>query len=374
MHSPFGTIYSTNITPDPGTGIGRWSEQAFQRAMRSGVRLDGAHLYPAFPYDHFTRVTDEDNRAIYAYLMSVPAVSQAARKNDLAFPFNIRAGIAIWKAMYFHEQTPPPSPSQSPVRDRGEYLAEGLGHCGSCHTPRNFLFAEKRERDYDGADAEGWHAYAINARIASPIPWNAPALAFYLRHGYHPQHGIARGTMGLVTSELAQADPADLDAIAAYIISRMGAASDARQQRAAILSRDPLAVKADAPRDEGAVIYGTACLGCHDGSRALPFGGIPLALSLGLHGESPRNLINVVLHGLQPAPGETTPMMPGYAGALTTAQIETLVAWLRASLTDKPAWKDVAKLIQESREMKPSMLSYPPGGIGADPAAEPGRP
>jgi mono/diheme cytochrome c family protein len=366
MHSPYGTIYSTNITPDPDTGIGLWSEAAFQRAMRKGVRRDGKHLYPAFPYDRFTRVTDEDDRALYAYLMSLPVVRYVPPSNALPFPFNVRAGLAAWKALFFREGPAPPDPAKDALLARGEYLVEGLAHCGSCHTPRNLLFAEKRGRAYDGGDLEGWHAYAINAKAAMPIPWDPPSLAFYLRHGYHPRHGVSRGTMGLVTSELARAPQEDLDAIATYVVSMMGPVSEERRSRALQLLRDPLSSK-PSTASEGATIYATTCLACHDGSRPLPFGGIPLALSLGLHGESPRNLINVVVHGMNPGEGETSPMMPGFAGALSDAQIESLVHWLRAHLTDKPPWTGVDKLIRESRGMKQTMLLFPPGGTGAQP-------
>jgi mono/diheme cytochrome c family protein len=367
MHSPFGTIYSSNITPDPETGIGRWSEEAFGRAMRKGVRDDGAHLYPAFPYDRFTRVSDEDNRALYAYLMSLPPVRSTPPKNDLAFPFNIRPLLAFWKALFFHEGPAAVDPTKDATLARGEYLVEGLGHCGSCHSPRNFLYAENRRRAYDGGEAEGWHAYAINANNAAPIPWEPRALAFYLRHGYHPQHGVSRGTMGLVTFELAQAPEAEVNAMAAYAVSVMGSVAPARTQRSNALARDPLAKNANAPRGEAAMLYDTACLPCHDGRRPLPFGGLPLSLSLGVNGESPRNLINVILHGLDAAEGETSPMMPGYAGAMSDAQVEALVAWLRATFTVQPPWTGVDKLVKESRAMKPSMLLFPPGGTGTDP-------
>lgn len=367
MHSPYGTIYSTNITPDPDTGIGRWTVEAFQRAMRRGVRADGEHLYPAFPYDHFTRVTDEDNRALYAFLMSQPAVRQVPPANDLIFPANLRSGIRIWKMLFF-EEAPPSAQTANPALARGQYLVEGLGHCGSCHTPRNFALAEKRDRAYDGGDLQGWHAYAIDEKIAAPIPWDAESLAFYLRRGYHQHHGIARGTMGLITNELAHADEADVKAIAAYVVSLMGPVSEARKQRAQALLADPAVVKAGAATDAAATLYETTCRGCHSGRGQLPFDGIALALSLGLNGESPRNLVNVIVHGVNPAQDATTPMMPGFGGAMSDAQIEALVHWLRASLTDKPPWTDVGKLIKEARDMKPAMLLYPPGGAGTDPA------
>lgn len=366
MHSPFGTIYSTNITPDPETGIGNWSLRAFQRAMREGIRNDGAHLYPAFPYDRFTRVTDEDNRALYAYLLSQPPVRHTPPRNELSFPFNVRAGLGLWKRLYFRPGAQPPDPAKDPTLARGEYLVEGLGHCGSCHSPRNALFAEERDRAYDGGDAEGWHAYAINARNAAPVPWDAEALAFYLRRGYHPRHGVSRGTMGIVTDELREASEADVKAMAAYVASLMGRRAVARRALRDAAEPSPLA-----PRDESAAIYRSACHGCHDGRAPLPFGGLPLGLSIGLHGASPRNLVNVLVHGLPPAEGETTPMMPGYAGALSEAQIERLVHWLRASFTGEPPWTGVERLVKEARGMKPDMVLLPPGGAGTDPALAP---
>ena len=366
LHSPFGTIYSTNISPDPETGIGRWSEAAFQRAMREGVSRDGHHLYPAFPYERFTRVTDEDNRAIYAWLMAQAPVSYRPPKTALAFPFNLRAGIALWKLAYFDE-----GPREAPqTREaRGDYLVDGLGHCGSCHSPRNRAQAEDFSRELQGGDAEGWHAYAIEASNRAPIPWTGPDLAFYLRNGFHPKHGIARGTMGLVTAELAFADPADVEAMAHAIVARMQAAGAKPQPWAAAVEKSPLDPKGGLAAGEAAALYEATCVECHSGATPLPYGGLPLALSTGLRGESPRNLVNVILHGI-PAPGDgrTGPQMPGYAGALDDAQVEALVAWLRANLTDQPPWQDVARSVSASRRMEPSMVRFPPGGTGSDPA------
>lgn len=360
MHSPFGTIYSSNITPDAGTGIGGWTEEAFRRALREGVRRDGAHLYPAFPYDRFSLVSDDDAHALYAYLMTRTPVRARPPANELAFPFNMRWGIALWKAMYLRKPATQPG--------RGAYLVEGLGHCGSCHSPRNALFAEERDRAYQGGDLEGWHAYAIERHTKAPVPWDAASLAFYLRNGWHPDHGVARGTMGLVTAELRDAPEADVEAIAAYVVGMMGTPDARRTAQGRELARAPLARVRDAP-GRGRDLYRAACLQCHDGSRPMPFGGLPLTLSLGLHGESPRNLINVVLHGLGPGQGETSPVMPGYAGALDEDQVVDLVTWLRANLTDEGPWPDFRKLVREARAMDRSMLDFPPGGAGTDPLA-----
>ena len=359
MHSPFGTIYSTNITPDRETGIGRYSEEAFRRAMREGVRHDGEHLYPACPYDRYTRATDEDIAAIYAYLMSLAPVRSTPPANQLVFPFNVRAGIAVWKRMYLR-------PGPRPSADRGEYLVEGLGHCGSCHSPRTKLFGEDLARAYDGGEAEGWHAYALNEKNAAAIPWEPKAMAFYLQHGFHPEHGISRGTMGIVTHELAAADSTDVAAMAAYVVKLMKAPSAERVARSRELLRDPKVSPGGS--GTGASIYETTCRGCHSGRGALPWDGLALPFSIGLTGESPRNLVNVILHGLPAAAGgETAPMMPGYLGALDDAQVEALVAWMRANLTNQPPWNDVGKHLAESRKMTQDMLLFPPGGTGTAP-------
>ena len=146
----------------PETGIGRWSEAAFRRAMRSGVNRDGQHLYPTFPYDHFTNVTDEDDRALYAFLMTRQPVRAPARENQLSFPLNQRLAIAGWKLLFLRRDTYQPDPSKSAEWNRGAYLVEGLAHCGACHTPRNALGAERDSAQFAGGDVDNWHAYAIN--------------------------------------------------------------------------------------------------------------------------------------------------------------------------------------------------------------------
>src|ERR1700756_5265307 len=154
--TPFGAIYSSNITPDPETGIGRWSEAAFRRAMRSGVDRAGRHLYPTFPYDHFTNVSDEDDRAIYAFVMTRQPVHAPARANQLAFPLDQRFVIAGWKLLFLHGGTYRPDATRSAEWNRGAYLVEGLAHCGACHTPRNALGAERTTASFAGGDVDNW--------------------------------------------------------------------------------------------------------------------------------------------------------------------------------------------------------------------------
>src|SRR3979490_3083133 len=229
--TPFGTIYSSNITPDGETGIGRWSEAAFRRAMQSGVNRDGQHLYPTFPYDHFTHVSDDDDRALYAYLMTRQPVRAAARENDLAFPFNQRIAVAGWKLLFLRHGTYQPDSTKSAEWNRGAYLVEGLAHCGACHTPRNALGAEKSQASFAGGDVDNWHAYAINGQSSAPVPWDAEALFQYLRKGWHPDHGVARGPMAEVVSNLSEVPESDVRAIATYMAGVFGAPTpDARRR------------------------------------------------------------------------------------------------------------------------------------------------
>ena len=361
MSSPWGTIYSTNITPDKDTGIGTWSLEAFTRAMREGVDKDGDNLYPAFPYDRFTRTSDEDIAALYAYFMSIPAVRYEPPKNELAPPFNVRALIGVWKSRYLE-------PGYRPTKSQGEYLVEGLGHCGSCHSPRTSLQGEDKHHLYDGGEAEGWHAYAINEKNAAPIPWDLPSLTHYLRYGWQEHHGIARGTMGLVTHELSAASPGDINAMAVYTLSLMKQPSSARVARGNDLVKDPKIDVAPGATDPGAKIYDMACRGCHRGADDMPWQGMPLSWSTGLAGEDPRNVINVILHGIPAAANsETTPVMPGYATALDDGQVEALVTWMRANLTNQPSWSNIREDIAKSRKMKPDALMFPPGGTGSTP-------
>jgi mono/diheme cytochrome c family protein len=359
IKTPFGTVYSTNITPDSETGLGRWSEAAFARAMREGLDREGRHLYPAFPYDHFTRVTDEDNRALYAYLMSRTPVHAEARANELVFPFNIRAGIGVWKRLYFRPGAFEPDAAKDARWNRGAYLAEGLGHCGSCHTPRNKLGAEESARAYDGGDVEGWHAYAINAKNQARVPWDEESLFSYLRRGFHERHGVSRGPMAAVTGDLAQVPEEDVRAIAAYFVDRM-------RGRQPVSAPKNIALKA-----AGLEHYAASCAPCHENAEPVPFGGLPLGLSIGVTGESPRNFVIVTLYGIPAAEGRTSAVMPGFATALSDAQVVELAQALRARLTDLPPWPDVEKVVREVRAEGAHLAQEPAGGAGTDPATRP---
>jgi mono/diheme cytochrome c family protein len=338
--TPFGPVYSTNITPDVNTGIGRWSQAAFQRAMREGVNREGTHLYPAFPYDHFTLTSDADNAALYAFIMTRQPVQARSPENNLPFPFNLRLILAGWKLLFLREGPYRADPAHDEQWNRGAYLASGIGHCGACHTPRNSLGAEIGDQSLGGGEAEGWHAYAVNSRSQSSVPWNADALYAYLRNGWHGQHGVALGAMAPVTRNLAAIPDSDLRAIAVYVAS--------------VMSRDnrPLrtAAEPDPPsNDSGATIYATTCASCHDETQPLPFGGIKLTLSTAVTGETATNLVRIILEGLNPPAGSPGAIMPGFSSSLTDGQLESLVAYIRSNIGAGPPWTDVEATVREAR-------------------------
>jgi mono/diheme cytochrome c family protein len=361
--TPFGTIFSSNITPDAETGIGRWSEAAFRRAMRSGVNRDGQHLYPTFPYDHFTNVTDADDQALYAYLMTRQPVHAPVRENQLSFPLDQRFVIAGWKLLFLRHGTYQPDSRQSAEWNRGAYLVEGLAHCGSCHTPRNALGAERASAQFAGGDVDNWHAYAINAQSPAPVPWDADALFAYLRDGWHPDHGVARGPMAQVVSNLSSVPPSDIRAIATYMADVFGAPTpDRKRQGEAVLAQ----VKSPAPQPSktnaaGASIYAAACATCHETDRSLPYGGVNLALSTAIANSDPRNLANIVLSGVRAVEGEPSPIMPGFASSMDDGQITALLNYLRARFSNQPAWTGVEKTVEIARRTQTVFLQTSPG-------------
>jgi len=365
--TPFGTIYSSNITPDAETGIGRWSEEAFQRAMRFGVDREGRHLYPTFPYDHFTNVSDDDDRALYAYLMTREPVHAAARENQLSFPLNQRFVVAGWKLLFLRRGALRTDPNKSAEWNRGAYLVEGLAHCGACHTPRNALGAERVNASFAGGDVDDWKAYAINAQSPSPVPWDADALYAYLRDGFHPDHGTARGPMAEVVSNLSAVPSDDVRAIAIYMADVFGAPSPERKRQgeAALAQARSSPAAAAAADSQGAALYAAACAGCHESGRPPPYGGVSLALSTTISGPDPRNLANIVLAGVRPVEGERSPIMPGFAASMSDAQIAALLNYLRSRFSARPAWTDVDGIVAEARRTQTAFLQTTAGARNA---------
>src|ERR1700716_2608954 len=218
---PFGTLYSTNITPDKETGIGNYSDQEFLNAVHRGTRRDGARLYPAMPFTSYTYMTDADALAIKAYLFSLARGRAAAPANTLMFPFNQRWAMVFWSALFNPDRRFEPDPAKSPEWNRGAYLTEALAHCGECHTPRNLAFALDNRKKFAGAVTAGWRAFHISSDKATGVGgWRDEDLVSYLSIGHADGHGAASGPMGeAVDHSLSQLAPEDIRAVVAYLLS-----------------------------------------------------------------------------------------------------------------------------------------------------------
>jgi len=352
METPFGTVHTTNLTPDVETGIGQWSFSAFQRAMREGISRDGRHLYPVFPYTAFAKTSDDDLTALYAYLMAQPAVRAVAPANALRFPFNLRPLMAGWNAL-FHDPTPyRADPARTAEWNRGAYLVNGLGHCGACHTPRNAFGAEQGGQAYlAGAMVDGWEAPALTALSHAPLPWSADELYRYLRHGHTQQHGIAAGPMAPVVKELGALPDADIRAMASYLASFNPAAVDELPQRAEQIVADAQA-RSSVRLDAGQRLFSGACSACHhDGDGPTLLGvNLPLALNSNLHSERPDNLIRVILDGIQQPASCDIGFMPAFRHSLNDRQIAELAGYMRQRFAPgKPAWVDLPAAVERAR-------------------------
>ena len=358
LPTPFGVIYSTNITPDERTGIGGWSESAFRRAMRQGVDRQGRHLFPAFPYDHFTKVSDEDIQAIYAFLMSREPVSFTAPDNELRFPFNVRMLLAGWKLLFFESGEFEPDPGRSEEWNRGAYLAEGLGHCGACHSPRNILGAVSRRNSYDGGDAEDWHAPALNANSPAPIPWDQIQLVNYLFDGWDAEHGIAAGPMAPVSNHLYDQSEDDIFALGAYFESwQRDSLTEIEKQSVVDRARSldwesapgylPDRIPGDASTMNGMEVFRDQCANCHKrGGEQLP---VSLALTSTVNAPDPRNVIHIVFDGIRPTRGAMQRSMPGQGTSLADSDIVDLLKYLRWHFTDLPPWEGIAEHVAAKR-------------------------
>jgi mono/diheme cytochrome c family protein len=359
LNTPFGVIYSANITPDRIAGIGSWSEPDVARAMREGIGADGTHLYPAFPYTAYTKVTDQDVHAIYAYLRSLKPVNYTPPKNKMSFPFSARPLLSGWNLMFFEPGRFKPDPKQSAEWNRGAYLTQGLGHCGACHTPRNALGGERNAEALTGGEyldevvdevvdnritsmdeptVRLWASANLTPAKSGLGAWSLDAIAAYLKTGHSPRAAAFGPMSEVIGNSTSHLNDSDIRAIAVYLKSLLPAAQSA-----------PGKPSADA-RTEGEIVYTTRCADCHlptglgvlrtadaDASKTAP----PLAGNAALQSPSPATLINVVLYGAHEAVQSegSWPKMSGFelSVGLDDEQIAALCTYVRSSWGNQAA-------------------------------------
>jgi mono/diheme cytochrome c family protein len=360
MLTPFGKIYSSNITPEPKTGIGGWSLPAFERAMEKGINRNGQHLYPAFPYDRFTKINKKDIAAIYAYLMTnVKPVNYKPPQTNLGFPWNIRAGLSFWKLLFLENTKWKPDPSRDKEWNAGAYLVEGIAHCGSCHSPRNLFGAEiKGPRAYSGGYSGNWFAPQLNSNLSGMTKFSESSLVNYLLDGWDKNLGIAAGPMTKVVNNLYDGNEDNAFAIATYIMSLGTEASkdqalDFQKRLKALRDKEwghpnspPL--PASGKLREGAQIYEKQCSKCHKSGRKLSLVGFASLLS---HTQ-PNNMINIILEGIKPPLGSLEREMPSRNNEINNSQLEALLMFLRNRFSDEKPWADLDLKIAKIRPQK----------------------
>jgi len=344
---PFGTLYTPNITPDPDTGIGKWSDTDFLKAVHKGIAPDGTRLYPAFPYTSYTMLTDQDVLAIKAYLFSLKPVRQEAKPNTFGFPYNQRWLMAIWSTLFNSDKRFQPIPEQSPQWNRGAYLVEAASHCGECHTPRNLLQAMNTRQKFAGGQAEGWNAYNITPdRVSGTGAWSAQDLAAYLAKGHALGRGTASGPMReAVDLSLSKLTPGDIGAMVTYLQSVPPIHSSQLPQLAGPAPVAPKAGPTDNP--VGKRLFEGNCASCHawNGNGAL-IQEAQLTGNRAVNDVTAINVAQMILNGAG-TPNGGRPYMPSFAVAYTDREIASVANYVTARFGSKPSTitpKQVAEL------------------------------
>jgi mono/diheme cytochrome c family protein len=340
IRSPFGKIYSTNITPDPEYGIGDYTLADFTRALRRGVAKDGHHLYPAMPYPSFAKASDEDIRALYAFFMhGVEPVASQPPRTRLPFPVNQRWGLWIWNRLFLRTQRYKPEPGRGDAWNRGAYIVQGLGHCGACHTPRTIFYNEKSydamgEDFLTGQTLDRWYAPNLRGDLASGLGrWEEADIVSFLKTG-HGHGAAAFGNMkGVVEKSMQYMTEDDLQAIALYLKSLAPYGDRAVYEMRGEGAR---AARAAYPQERpGAGIYAQYCARCHGGNgRGRPPSAPHLAGSSVLMSRDPTSLIRLLLAGGAAPRTESGPpvsRMPAFARQLNDAQIADVLSYIRSA-------------------------------------------
>jgi len=323
--TPFGTLVAPNITPDPATGIGNWTERQFDAAVRGGRRADGKRLYPAMPFPYFARMSAADVRAMWAYLNTLKPVHHVVVADRLPFPLSIRMSMIFWDWLYFRPGEWRPDPHRSAAWNRGSYIVAGPGHCGACHTPKTFLGGDKSRDQLQGYSLQGWFAPDLTADSARGLAaWTTQDIVQYLKTGHNRFDGASGPMADEVKDSSSGMSAQDLAAIATYL----KAEESTSQQRAPLAADDPAMVA-------GAAIYRDVCAGCHkiDGS-GVPYLIPNLAGSAAVASREPTTVLQVILNGAASVATReepTGPQMPSYAWQLTDAQAAAVATYVRNS-------------------------------------------
>jgi mono/diheme cytochrome c family protein len=355
---PFGTLYSTNITPDKETGIGNYSDQDFLNAVQRGIRHDGARLYPAMPFTSYTYMTDADALAIKAYLFSLAPVRAVDQPNTLRFPFNQRWGMALWSALFNPDTRFEPNTSQTPEWNRGAYLAEALLHCGECHTPRNLAFALDNREKFAGAVTAGWRAYNISSDKNTGIgAWRDEELIAYLSIGHAPGHGTAAGPMGeAVDQSLSRLVPGDIRAVVAYLRTVPPRVSS---DLPATLAPPPPAshkLGGGASDRSGKVVFEGACVACHGWTGKGEGAITPFAMLAGVRAVNDPagiNVAQIVISGTKRHVPEDAISMPAFGAIYSDAEIAAVTNFVIARFggqASRITARDVAELRKQTAQ------------------------
>lgn len=324
LNTPFGVIYSSNITSDKDRGIGDWTPDQFYRAMHEGIGIHGEHLYPAFPYPWFTQVSRQDDDAILAYLKTVPAADTIPPANALPFPLNIRAVVTAWNVLFLNSKTFTRDPTQSEEWNKGAAIVNGLGHCGGCHTPKNRLGADKRGDQFHGGVSDNFVAPDLTDNVQTGLgDWTVDDITEYLHTGRSARASAGGPMADVVTYSTSLLNDEDRHAIAVYLKTQAARVADTPN------SPDRTAMK------RGAEVYSDACSSCHLGDglgqpRFFP----PLGKNAVVQQPNPIGVLHILLAGSRvgPSPSRPSPLtMPSFAWKLTDQEIADVSTYMRNS-------------------------------------------
>jgi mono/diheme cytochrome c family protein len=356
FNMPFGTIYSTNITPDKQTGIGNYTDAQFLAAVHKGIRADGEKLYPAMPYASYTYMTDADALAIKAFLLTLAPVAAPAKQDQLSWPFNQRSLLALWNVMFNTDERFRPNIGQSPQWNRGAYLAEAMGHCGDCHTPRNLGYGLDNHQKFAGAITAGWHAFNITDHKDSGIgDWSDEDLYSYLSTGHANGHGGAAGPMGEASDDsLSYLVPDDVHALVTYMRSIPAHASDLPRTVTTPASASyKEGVAADA-NSRGEKIFASACASCHDWTGVSPVTGFATLTGVrAVNDPSATNVAQTVINGVNRQTAGGKIFMPAFGEGYSDDDIAAVANYVTARFGAKGAaltGKDVADLRKQAAQ------------------------